>query len=299
MWPTSIAVWKMRRAAALGTAVALAGLAEIGEARLVVAPRLDAAQVPAVAVRAGDELAVAQRLVGDDSALERRAGRASLRPRRTWRGSRRRSRDANAPRERRRASSRSAGRRRARARARARRRPSTTGIAFDVAAASMPRSSASASIVVTPGVSTSSGAASALGELGARGTPRARSRCRRRSRRSRSGRACSRRSRSARGSRAELAAHDPALRLDVVRLELAALEDPLVRLAVRSKLVASAGLVPVERVRVLHDELADAEQAAARPGLVAILDEKWYQSCGSSLYELESRARGTSPSPRA
>ena len=46
----------------------------------------------------------------------------------------------------------------------------TTGIAFDVAAASMPRKSASASIVVTPGVSTSSGAPSGSGNVGARGT---------------------------------------------------------------------------------------------------------------------------------
>ena len=48
-----------------------------------------------------------------------------------------------------------------------------TGIAFDVAASSMPRNSASASNVVTPGVSTSSGASSASGNAGARGTPRA------------------------------------------------------------------------------------------------------------------------------
>ena len=52
----------------------------------------------------------------------------------------------------------------------------TTGIAFDVAAASMPSSSASASIVVTPGVATSSGAPSRSGNSGARGTPRAISR---------------------------------------------------------------------------------------------------------------------------
>ena len=43
------------------------------------------------------------------------------------------------------------------------RRPSTTGIAFDVADASIPRNSASASIVVAPGVSTSSGASSRAG----------------------------------------------------------------------------------------------------------------------------------------
>ncbi len=51
-----------------------------------------------------------------------------------------------------------------------------TGIAFDVAAASIPSSSASASIVATFGVSTSSGPARASGNAGARGTPRATSR---------------------------------------------------------------------------------------------------------------------------
>ena len=45
MWPTSIAVWNWRAAAALGTAVALERLADVGEARLVVAARLDAAQM--------------------------------------------------------------------------------------------------------------------------------------------------------------------------------------------------------------------------------------------------------------
>ena len=45
-------------------------LAQVGEARLVVAARLDAAQMEAVAVRAGDELPLAQRLVGDHLALE-------------------------------------------------------------------------------------------------------------------------------------------------------------------------------------------------------------------------------------
>ena len=41
-----------------------------------------------------------------------------------------------------------------------------TGIAFDVAARSIPRNSASASHVVTPGVSTSSGAPSGAGKHG-------------------------------------------------------------------------------------------------------------------------------------
>ncbi len=67
MWPTSIAVWKRRaRPPQLGHASPSFALADVGEARLEVAAGLDAAQVPAVAVRAGDELALAQRLVGDD-----------------------------------------------------------------------------------------------------------------------------------------------------------------------------------------------------------------------------------------
>src|SRR5207237_6709988 len=47
-----------------------ARLADVGNTRLEVAPVLDAAQVPAGAVCAGDELARAQRLVGDHVALE-------------------------------------------------------------------------------------------------------------------------------------------------------------------------------------------------------------------------------------
>ena len=45
-------------------------LADVREPRLVVPPCLDAEQMPAVAVRAGDELALAQRLVGDDLDLD-------------------------------------------------------------------------------------------------------------------------------------------------------------------------------------------------------------------------------------
>ena len=67
------------RAAAVRAGVALARLAEVGEARLVVASVLDAAQVEAVAVRARDELALAKRLVGDDLAGEAdRAERAGI-----------------------------------------------------------------------------------------------------------------------------------------------------------------------------------------------------------------------------
>jgi len=53
--------------------------------------------------------------------------------------------------------------------------------------------------------------------------------------------------------------------------EPATLEDPLVRAFVRLKAHVEPGLVPVERVRVLHHELADAKQAAPRTRLVAVL----------------------------
>ena len=68
-----------------------------------------------------------------------------------------------------------------------------------------------------------------------------------------------------------LATHHPALRRDATRLETAALEDPLVRALVRLEADVEAGLVPVEGVRVLHHELADAEQAASGTRLVAVL----------------------------
>ena len=89
MWPTSIAVSNRERAAAVRAAVALLRLADVGESRLVVAAGLDAAEVEAVAVRTGDELALPERLVGDHLALEPdRPERAAAR-RRTPRGSRR------------------------------------------------------------------------------------------------------------------------------------------------------------------------------------------------------------------
>ena len=68
MWPTSIAVWNVEPPAAVRAGVALDRLADVGEARREVAAVLDAAQVPAGAVRARDELALAERLVGDDLA---------------------------------------------------------------------------------------------------------------------------------------------------------------------------------------------------------------------------------------
>src|SRR5262249_12467169 len=49
------------------------------------------------------------------------------------------------------------------------------------------------------------------------------------------------------------------------------LKDPVVRPFVRPEALVQARLVTIERVRVLHDELADAKQPAARARLVAVL----------------------------
>ena len=68
-----------------------------------------------------------------------------------------------------------------------------------------------------------------------------------------------------------LAAHDPRLGLHEIRLEAAALEDPLVRLLVPRERGVEPGPVGVERVRVLHDELAEAQEPAARTRLVPVL----------------------------
>ena len=56
---------------------------------------------------------------------------------------------------------------------------------------------------------------------------------------------------------------------DVAHVE--APEDPLVGLAVRLVCRLEADVVDVERVRVLHDELPTAQDACARPCLVAVL----------------------------
>src|SRR2546421_6306680 len=51
--------------AAASTCVSFANFSQVGEARLVIPPRLDAAEMPVVAVCADDVLAFAKRLVGD------------------------------------------------------------------------------------------------------------------------------------------------------------------------------------------------------------------------------------------
>ena len=294
MWPTSIAVWKRSAPPHSGQRSPSLRLAEVGEARLEVAAGLDAAQVPAVAVRAGDELALAQRLVGDDLAREAdRAERAAAgaeggadlvvgrRPR-------------GAARARRRASSRSSRSsprtsastsvpsscRRPASPSRSRRRRS-------------PRNSASSSIVVTPGVSTSSGASSASGNTGGArnaardlevgrevavlaGDERVLARAGRREEVDDS--TCRPSSRTRPGRRT------PRAR--------SARRSACTRSRLRSKLCVEPVLVAVERVGVLHDELAHAEQAAARARLVAVLDREVVPELRQLLVATGSRARG-------
>jgi len=57
-------------------------------------------------------------------------------------------------------------------------------------------------------------------------------------------------------------------------VQAAALKDALVGGPVQFEALREALLVAVERVRVLHDELADAQQTAAGTGLVAVLDRE-------------------------
>src|SRR6188472_1027352 len=71
---------------------------------------------------------------------------------------------------------------------------------------------------------------------------------------------------------AAAAAHDSRLGGDLHSLDPAALEDPFVGAGVLAEALVEAGGVAVERVGVLHDELAHADQPGARPGLVAVLD---------------------------
>ena len=88
MCPTSIAVWNAEAPAALGARVALARLADVGEARLEVASVLDPAQMPAASgSRRRRTGPLAGRLVGEDLAARTRPGRSSPGRRRTPAGS--------------------------------------------------------------------------------------------------------------------------------------------------------------------------------------------------------------------
>jgi hypothetical protein len=118
--------------------------------------------------------ALAQRLVGDDLAVK---PTGPSEPRSAPNAARISSSVAGrTPAERGASFAARAGRRRARARARPCRRPSSTGIAFDVAAASIRGSSASASIVVDARRLDLLRRVERGGKTGRRGTPRATSR---------------------------------------------------------------------------------------------------------------------------
>ena len=62
--------------------------------------------------------------------------------------------------------------------------------------------------------------------------------------------------------------HDPDVGTDGDGIEAEPLEDPHVGVVLEPVAPIQARLVPVAAVGVLHDELADADQAAARPRLV-------------------------------
>ena len=70
----------------------------------------------------------------------------------------------------------------------------------------------------------------------------------------------------------DLAADLPGVRFDLAVLEPGALADASVRTAHRVVVFLQRRLVGVEAVRIFHDELTTAEQAEARPDLVAELD---------------------------
>ncbi len=218
----------------------------------------------AVAIRTGDELPVLQREVGDHLAVERRPGRASHRTRRRRLGSARRSAGhSGSPNAACELAPSRAGRRRGSAPARPSRPVSRAGIAFEVAATSMPRKSASASHVVTPGVSTSSGAASRSGNAGGRGIVCAISTSAAKSPRSQVTSVFSPAPAGARKSYDSLPPIIPGSRLHLAVLETDAVEDAVVRLALFAEALVEPLLVAVERVRVFHDELAHPDEALA------------------------------------
>ena len=215
-------------AAAPRARVPLPRLADVGEASLEVAPVLDAAQVPAGAVRAGDELALAERVVGEDLAVEAdRADRAGVGAEGLadlLLGGRAGSRCPRAA-----AvfasSSRSSPRTSASTTV-----PSsfTIGMAFEVAAESTPRKSASASMRRRSGRLDLGGRVQPLGELRrARDPARDLEVGRVVAVLARDERVLARRRRGEEVDRLA-AAHHPRLRLDGVVLEPAALEDAVV-----------------------------------------------------------------------
>ncbi len=138
----------------------------------------------------------------------------------------------------------------------------------------MPSISASASIVVTPGVATSLGASSRSGNSAARGMPRATSRSAAKSPFSQVTSVFSPEPDGRQEVEGLLSAHHPGLRLDGRVLETCPLEHPVVGPFVLAVRDVEPRLVAVERVRVLHDELAQPQKASARPRLVTLLDRE-------------------------
>ena len=67
------------------------------------------------------------------------------------------------------------------------------------------------------------------------------------------------------------ATHDPDIRRDDHGLETEPLEGPDIRAVLRLVAGVEPGLVAVGAVGVLHHELADADETATRPRLVAPL----------------------------
>ena len=67
------------------------------------------------------------------------------------------------------------------------------------------------------------------------------------------------------------AAHNPGFGLHLVELEAATFEDPAVGLLMTLEALVQPGRVPVEGIRVLHDELAHAQQACAGTRLIPLL----------------------------
>ena len=89
------------------------------------------------------------------------------------------------------------------------------------------------------------------------------------------------------------AAHHPGLRLDADDVESAALEDPLIGPGVRTERNIEPFLVPVERVGVLHHELAHPQEPAARPGLVPPFRLEVVEDSSAGRGTSAARARGT------
>ena len=294
MWPTSIATWKRRAPAAVRARVALARLAEVGEAGLEVTPR---PRLPAGAGRCGWR----RRRTGLRAAPRRRRPRRRSRPGRS---------SPDRPRTPLLISSSVAGRTVVAEHGREPRLVETvvaahegendravlgvvTGIAFDVAAGSMPSSSASAVDRRRPRRLDLLRGVEAIGERRAAAGCRVRSRGRRRSRRARTSRGCSRRRRRARGSRSS--ALPPIIpdsactaRNSIPQRSKTRSYAPSWSRKLRSRPSSSRS----KRVGVLHDELANADQPAARTRLVAVLRLEVIQDLRQLPVALDLASRG-------